>query len=96
MKCSLFNFENCHPNLRRLIFLVAFAASGLAPSASAAQSTPGLESQLTSHYKAAGAHFWRGENLLSAQTSSRAERNALLVAPLPASHAAYREYSQCA
>jgi TolA-binding protein len=85
------------PSLFLAAILCAFPK---APPAQAqtkpARSTPSLGGQLSSLYKKVGAHFWRGENLLSSQTSSRAERNALLAKPLPESNLAYREYSQCA
>ena len=100
MLFSLHNFENRRSRfgLRSLIFLAVFlAAFGGAPASLAAQSTPGLASRLAKQYRATGAHFWRAENLLSAQTASREERDAvlaaLLAALLPAVHPALWEYS---
>jgi TolA-binding protein len=82
---------------RRLIFSVVFlfALISFAPPA-AFGSTPTLGAQLSPLYEAVGAHFWRAEDLLSSQTATRTQRDALLGAPLPESHPAHREYSRCA
>jgi tetratricopeptide (TPR) repeat protein len=82
--------------LRLTIFLAACAVAYCFAPPSANGSTPALGAQLSSLYKVVGASFWRGENLLNAQTASRDERDALLVQPLPENNPAHREYSQCA